>query len=635
MDAALLPALLHALVQLLAPPPPSASTAGRNGAVATTAGRTATLLDALVCAETAAHVASSTRELASVRPWSLLEAAREGTVPAATTAGAAADGASVGSDQRRAGGSPGRRGRKSSAAVSAALPSGSTGRTVGGAGVGADGTYSSVERLVPAVGTSGSAMMRFPRLTKGRATAAPAGAAVADLDGDDVAAAAAARASRERIARRFMAWTRRAALEGASRSLDVARARREGIGSTVASVAARREGASSFDPDSDLDRHRVVSQLERRVSELAAGYEATVSEVAKAEREFRNNLDLAGVRERGGYGGGGGRESASSYSIQGRILQRGGARRNLGHGPKAHASGKNNFVLDAVLARQYRGNRCCHRSMSTSLDETELSILKSRLSHAATISCHLVYPIYCLKFDRTGRYFITGADDQVVKLFHLGAGSRPQGASHNDDGGDCATEGTGGVLDEDGRRPAFTYGANARGAVLVCTLRGHAGVVSDIDVSANNALLATASGDGDVRVWGLKDGVPIAILRGHKDGANMVRSLFGWSCTEDCSHFYALSSHQNQYRSTFNIFRFRGRHSAHSDWSHVAKTVWRECGMSGMQLESATVITLTTCPTARGRREKRRRPNLATKMLMCQGSRWTRPINRSRCPQIH
>ncbi|EED92123.1 WD40-repeat protein, partial [Thalassiosira pseudonana CCMP1335] len=89
--------------------------------------------------------------------------------------------------------------------------------------------------------------------------------------------------------------------------------------------------------------------------------------------------------------------------------------------------------------------------------------------------------VYCLKFDRTGRYFVTGADDQLVKLFHLGAG-----------------------------------------AVLVCSLRGHAGVVSDIDVSVDNALLATASADGDVRVWGLRDGCPVAILRGHKDGANMV-----------------------------------------------------------------------------------------------------------------
>ena len=62
------------------------------------------------------------------------------------------------------------------------------------------------------------------------------------------------------------------------------------------------------------------------------------------------------------------------------------------------------------------------------------------------------------------------------------------------------------------------------GAVLVCTLRGHAAVITDIDVSADNALLATASDDGDVRIWGMENGCPVAILRGHKGGANMVRT---------------------------------------------------------------------------------------------------------------
>ena len=47
-------------------------------------------------------------------------------------------------------------------------------------------------------------------------------------------------------------------------------------------------------------------------------------------------------------------------------------------------------------------------------------------------------------------------------------------------------------------------------------------MINDIEVSPDNAFLATASADGDCRVWGLKDGCPIAILRGHKDGANTV-----------------------------------------------------------------------------------------------------------------
>jgi hypothetical protein len=43
-----------------------------------------------------------------------------------------------------------------------------------------------------------------------------------------------------------------------------------------------------------------------------------------------------------------------------------------------------------------------------------------------------------------------------------------------------------------------------------------------IDVSVDNALLATASEDGDCRIWGLQDESPIAILRGHIGGVTMV-----------------------------------------------------------------------------------------------------------------
>lgn len=136
--------------------------------------------------------------------------------------------------------------------------------------------------------------------------------------------------------------------------------------------------------------------------------------------------------------------------------------------------------------------------------ETRKSILAKRLTYSMTASAHLAFPVFCLCFDKTGRYFVTGADDCLVKVFYIGA------ARSN-----ATTQRT------------FSYGSNDRSAVLVCTLRGHAGVICDIDISADNAFLATASDDGDCRVWGLKDGSPIAILRGHKDGANMVSGASG------------------------------------------------------------------------------------------------------------
>ena len=132
----------------------------------------------------------------------------------------------------------------------------------------------------------------------------------------------------------------------------------------------------------------------------------------------------------------------------------------------------------------------------------QVTMLSSRLSHVVTINSHLFYPVYCLRFDRTGQYFVTGADDNVAKLFRLGSlTSDRRGRDQRLDRGHFSIQ---------------------RGATLICSLRGHAGVITDIDISADNALVATASEDGDVRVWGLTNGCPVAILRGHRGGANMV-----------------------------------------------------------------------------------------------------------------
>lgn len=162
------------------------------------------------------------------------------------------------------------------------------------------------------------------------------------------------------------------------------------------------------------------------------------------------------------------------------------------------------YFFDSIT-RQYGGAGAPRRihgatPSDASAAETRKAILAKRLDYCMTASAHLSFPVFCLAFDKTGRYFVTGADDCLVKVFYIGA------ARSN-----ATTQRT------------FSYGSNDDSAVLVCTLRGHAGVICDIDISADNAFLATASDDGDCRVWGLKDGAPIAILRGHKDGANMVR----------------------------------------------------------------------------------------------------------------
>lgn len=144
-----------------------------------------------------------------------------------------------------------------------------------------------------------------------------------------------------------------------------------------------------------------------------------------------------------------------------------------------------------VLTMLTRRSSCTATTSTTSIatKNTRKHILATRTSHILTINAHLFYPVYCLRMDRTGMYFVSGADDHLAKLFRLGD---------------------------------LSSSNNNTGATLVCTLKGHAGVVTDIDVSVDNALLATAGEDGDCRIWGLRDGSPIAVLRGHVGGVTMV-----------------------------------------------------------------------------------------------------------------
>ncbi|XP_069680733.1 bromodomain and WD repeat-containing protein 3 isoform X4 [Periplaneta americana] len=81
--------------------------------------------------------------------------------------------------------------------------------------------------------------------------------------------------------------------------------------------------------------------------------------------------------------------------------------------------------------------------------------------------------VYCLLFDRTGRYVITGADDLLVKIWSA----------------------------IDGR--------------LLATLRGASAEITDIAVNTENTLLAAGSIDKILRVWCLQTTAPVAVLTGH------------------------------------------------------------------------------------------------------------------------
>ncbi|PNF30682.1 hypothetical protein B7P43_G06084, partial [Cryptotermes secundus] len=81
--------------------------------------------------------------------------------------------------------------------------------------------------------------------------------------------------------------------------------------------------------------------------------------------------------------------------------------------------------------------------------------------------------VYCLLFDRSGRYVITGADDLLVKIWSA----------------------------IDGR--------------LLVTLRGASAEITDIAVNTENSLLAAGSIDKILRVWCLQTTAPVAVLTGH------------------------------------------------------------------------------------------------------------------------
>ena len=433
------------------------------------------LLDSLVIAGSSASNEASKSVLETVMPWSFLEAAYEGTVPTAENSGATLD---TNTSRQSAGLGVGRRVGESSVSTS----------------------DQGLEHLVPNSVSTGS-VFRNPVLmggslsatvkNNGRSSVTDGKLAMALGSNFETVTKKAAEASRKYVSLRMKMSEEVSEYQKTRMAMKSVMARAQSSGPVLA--LGDQSGANP-----DIDQQRVIAQLQRRLGEMHLKISSVKKETADAKKESDNVYqELSSVHNK--YSDP--RETVGNGNFLPPRLGRGNLSNLtiLKSGRLSQLCKNRNFMLPRVITQQYQ---CTQRH--SEFANTQLSILKSRLSHAVTISCHLIYPVYCLKFDKTGRYFITGADDQLVKLFYLGAGPK-----HGD-------------------RPAgqkFSYGANIRGAVLVCTLRGHAGVVTDLDVSADNAMLATASVDGDVRIWGMRDGCPIAILRGHKDGANMVRYM--------------------------------------------------------------------------------------------------------------
>ncbi|VDK71960.1 unnamed protein product [Onchocerca ochengi] len=124
--------------------------------------------------------------------------------------------------------------------------------------------------------------------------------------------------------------------------------------------------------------------------------------------------------------------------------------------------------------------------------------------------------VFCVAFDKSGSYVITGADDNLVKVW------------------------------------------NVRTGLLRFTLRGHSAEISDMSVSEDNTLLGTGSVDKTIRVWCLQTAAPLAFYRSHSamvtliaflpfvDGATRYLVSAGGDCLVN---FYRYNSLDHQFES--------------------------------------------------------------------------------------
>ncbi|KAM7359266.1 bromodomain and WD repeat-containing protein isoform 1-T2 [Cochliomyia hominivorax] len=117
-----------------------------------------------------------------------------------------------------------------------------------------------------------------------------------------------------------------------------------------------------------------------------------------------------------------------------------------------------------LIGREYGGPVRRKLLVPTSL-YGKTKLLRRTVGHLSSV--------YCVLFDRTGHYIITGADDLLVKIWSA----------------------------MDGR--------------LLATLRGASAEITDIAINLDNTMLAAGSVDRILRVWDLQTTSPIAVLVAH------------------------------------------------------------------------------------------------------------------------
>ncbi|XP_066914028.1 PH-interacting protein-like isoform X2 [Clytia hemisphaerica] len=142
-------------------------------------------------------------------------------------------------------------------------------------------------------------------------------------------------------------------------------------------------------------------------------------------------------------------------------------------------SRKTTSICTSLLARDVSGTNFKSFIPKTANIYSKFSMHKRILGHLASV--------YCILFDHTGSIIVTGADDNLLKVWSA----------------------------YDGR--------------LMATFRGHSQQITDITIDSSNQYIASGSLDKTIRVWNLHNTYPIAVLQGH---SGMVTSLQFCPCAD-------------------------------------------------------------------------------------------------------
>lgn len=112
-------------------------------------------------------------------------------------------------------------------------------------------------------------------------------------------------------------------------------------------------------------------------------------------------------------------------------------------------------------------------------DSWPTSFLYKNIKRLKTLVGHMK-PVYCIAFDSFSNYLVTGADDQLIKVWSVETG------------------------------------------YLLHTLKFHEGEITDLAIHPWRPVLVSASNDSSLCVWDLPSGLLLCVLKGHSRGSSAV-----------------------------------------------------------------------------------------------------------------